>query len=407
MHKKKADLFIDLPFALLQGQLAFLLRHGVMWFWGHFFAASLLVFLRWLEAEQPLLLAALWYAATVVLGGWLWVFGRSFAPTPAYAHVSDSVKAFGRRYLLYSTLLSALWGVSGVILFSTQVLMQATHVLLLVAALIIAMPMLVLSSVGFYLQIAIVLLPVTINLLWSGQSVQQALAVATLLLGILLVMTSRFVMHLLNDLRKTQLQMQEQAHTDSVTQIANRRFFDEIFNKEWRRAMRSGGTLSLMMIDVDHFKRYNDRHGHHAGDQCLQRIAQSMKTVVGRASDVVARHGGEEFAILLPNTELEDAVKLAETLRKHVEELRILHADGALPRIVTVSIGVACCTPSYLGNAAQPDAAAIYPATLLNAADRALYRAKRNGRNQVAQERCVQALLVAPMTPATVTTHAA
>ena len=407
MNKKNADLFVDLPSALLQGQLAFLLRHGAMWFWGNFFAASLFVFLHWLEGEQPVLLAALWYVAIVALGGWRWAFGQSFAPTPAYAHTPDSVRAFGRRYLIYSTLLSALWGVSGVILFSTQVLVQATHVLLLVAAVIAAMPVLALSSVGLYLQIGVVLSPVTINLLWSSQPAQQALAVATLLLGVLLVMTSRFVTHLLNDLRKTQLQMQEQAHTDPVTQIPNRRFFDAIFKTEWRRAARDSNTLSLLMVDVDHFKRYNDKHGHHEGDKCLQRIAQSMKTVTRRASDVVARHGGEEFAILLPNTELEDAVKLAEVLRKNVEELRIPHADGALPRIVTVSIGVACCTPSRLGESQQPDAAVIYPAMLLNSADRALYRAKRNGRNQVAKEQCGQSMLILPVAPVAVTTHAA
>jgi diguanylate cyclase (GGDEF)-like protein len=269
------------------------------------------------------------------------------------------------------------------------------------------MPVLALSSLGLYLQIGVILSPITINLLWAGSLEQQALAAATLLLGALLAMTSRFVTHLLSDLRQAQLQMQEQAHTDPVTQIANRRFFDVIFKTEWRRAARDGNTLALLMVDVDHFKRYNDKHGHHEGDKCLQRIAQSMKTVTRRASDVVARHGGEEFAILLPNTGLEDAAKLAETLRKNVEELRIPHADGALPRIVTVSIGVACCAPSHIGEPQEPSAAVVYPAMLLNSADRALYRAKRNGRNQVAKEQCGQSMLVLPVVSPLVATHAA
>lgn len=408
MNKKNAGLFVDLPSELLQGQLVFLLHQGAIGFWSHFFAASLLVLLHWLTGERPLLLAMLWYTAVVLLSAWRWLLGQSFAPTPTNPDTTDRMKALGRHYLIYSTLLSVLWGISGVILFSTQALLQAVHALLLVTMVIAAMPVLAMSCLGLYLQIGLVLSPLTINLLWSGQSAQQALAVATLLLGILLVMTSRFVARLLNDLRKTQLQMQEQAHTDPVTQIPNRRFFDTIFKAEWRRAARDHHALSLLIVDVDHFKRYNDKHGHHEGDKCLQRIAQTMKTVTRRASDVVARHGGEEFVILLPNTTLEDAVNLAEIVRKNIEALRILHEDGALPRIVTVSIGVACCIPSRLGESPVSDGAMVHPAMLLNAADRALYRAKRNGRNQVAKEQCGQSMLASPITaPVAVTTHAA
>ncbi|QTR50767.1 GGDEF domain-containing protein [Candidatus Thiothrix anitrata] len=407
MNKKNADFFVNSPPALLPGQLAFLLRHGALWFWGNFLAASLFVLLSWAKDDRSLLLVLLWYVAIVALGGWRWSVGQHFAPALNHVHTPEIVSTFGQQYLIYSTVLSALWGVSGVILFSSQMLVQATHVLLLVAAVIAAMPVLALSPLGLYLQIGVILSPITINLLWAGSLEQQALAVATLLLGALLAMTSRFVTHLLSDLRQAQLQMQEQAHTDPVTQIANRRFFDVIFKTEWRRAARDGNTLALLMVDVDYFKRYNDKHGHHEGDKCLQRIAQSMKTVTRRASDVVARHGGEEFAILLPNTGLEDAAKLAETLRKNVEELRIPHADGALPRIVTVSIGVACCAPSHIGESQEMGATVVYPAMLLNSADRALYRAKRNGRNQVAKEQCGQSMLVLPVVAPLVTTHAA
>jgi diguanylate cyclase (GGDEF)-like protein len=334
-----------------------------------------------------------------------WLFGQHFLPSQHYS--PEELQAFGQRYLIYSTLISALWGVSGFILFSQETLIQAVHVLLLSGAVVAAMPVLALSSFALYVQIGAILLPITLNLLLLGGASQQSLAMATTLLGILLAMASRSITSLLNDLHAVQIQVQEQAHTDPVTQIANRRFFDSIFKTEWRRAARERKTLSLLMIDVDHFKRYNDRHGHQAGDQCLQIIAQCIKAVARRASDVVARHGGEEFVILLPDTSLEDAFMLAERVRKGVEEQRIPHSDGAIPRIVTISIGVSSCTPSTPHDPkALNEASVLYPAMLLNAADRALYRAKRNGRNQVAKEGCGEGIIKLSVPPSA-TTHAA
>ncbi|MDD5391909.1 MAG: GGDEF domain-containing protein [Thiothrix sp.] len=408
MNKKKTGSPSNIPPVVLHGQIAFLSRHGSIWFWGNLFAASLFVLLRWVEGDENMALLLIWYTAVVAMGVMRWLFGQQFLPTSAYAHTQEELNAFGQRYLFYSTLISALWGASGIVLFSPQDLIQAVHVLLLATAVISAMPVLALSRFALYVQITIIMLPITLNLVLLNDTAHQSLAVAALLLGVLLAMASQFVTHLLNDLHAAKLQMQEQAHTDPVTQIPNRRFFDSIFKTEWRRAGREGKNISLLMIDVDHFKRYNDRHGHHAGDQCLQIIAQCIKAVARRASDVVARHGGEEFVILLPDTSLEDAAKLAERLRKSVEEQRIPHSDGAIPRIVTVSVGVSCCTPSTPhDNATNEDTGLVYPAMLLNAADRALYRAKRNGRNQISKENCGQEVIKLPLSPAPAVTHAA
>lgn len=393
---------------ILQGQMTFLARHGSIWFWGNLLAASLFVLLRWAEGNENMLLLLVWFGAIMTINIMRWLFGQRFLPSQHYS--PEELQAFSQRYLIYSTLVSALWGVSGVILFSQEALIQAVHAVLLAGAVVAAMPVLAMSSFALYIQIGAILLPITLSLLLWGDTAHQSLAMATALLGILLAMASRSITHLLNDLHSVQIQMQEQAHTDPVTQIANRRFFDNIFKTEWRRAARDGKTISLLMIDVDHFKRYNDRHGHHAGDQCLQIIAQCIKTVARRASDVVARHGGEEFVILLPDTRLEDAVMLAERVRKNVEEQRIPHSDGAIPRIVTVSIGISSCTPAAPRHAQNmEEATAVYPAMLLNAADRALYRAKRNGRNQVAREQCGEGVIklsTPPPASATVT-HAA
>ncbi|OGB27123.1 MAG: hypothetical protein A3I66_14260 [Burkholderiales bacterium RIFCSPLOWO2_02_FULL_57_36] len=161
--------------------------------------------------------------------------------------------------------------------------------------------------------------------------------------------------------------------TDALTGLANRRRFDDVFAAEWLRAIRPQIPLSLVMIDIDHFKQYNDHYGHQAGDICLQRVAQALSHGLRQGSDLVARYGGEEFAIILPGAELAAAYRVAERVRTAVAALgepHMLASHG----IVTVSIGIATLTPS----------AQIAFDQLFRNADTALYQAKHNGRNQVA-----------------------
>ncbi len=153
--------------------------------------------------------------------------------------------------------------------------------------------------------------------------------------------------------------------TDDLTGIANHRQFREFLDQEWRRALRGGFAISLMMLDVDHFKKYNDRHGHLAGDECLRRVAQALKESVNRPSDLAARYGGEEFAIVLSGTPLESALPMAERIRETV-------AASENPQ-VTISIGLAALRPAESNDSAQ----------LIAAADACLYRAKQAGRNRV------------------------
>jgi diguanylate cyclase (GGDEF)-like protein/PAS domain S-box-containing protein len=162
------------------------------------------------------------------------------------------------------------------------------------------------------------------------------------------------------------------AATDGLTGLANRRSFDETFDREWRRARREETPLALLMIDADKFKALNDRYGHPQGDRCLKAITAAIAERVRRPGDLAARYGGEEFAVLLPGTEAAGAHSLAEDIRRAVLALGIEHAGSAEGR-VTVSIGAACVIPG--------DATA--PAQLLAAADAALYAAKANGRNRV------------------------
>ena len=163
------------------------------------------------------------------------------------------------------------------------------------------------------------------------------------------------------------------SYADGLTGIANRRRFEEVLDLEWRRASRAGLPLAIAMVDIDHFKRYNDAQGHQRGDDCLVRVAHALAGSLHRAGDFVARYGGEEFVVVLPGSDEEQAVSYAETLRRGIEALAIPHAGSATADVVTVSVGVAAAVP-------EPGAP---PAALVEAADRALYAAKRGGRNRV------------------------
>jgi diguanylate cyclase (GGDEF)-like protein len=174
-------------------------------------------------------------------------------------------------------------------------------------------------------------------------------------------------------LRDQALELRSQSYSDGLTGIANRRHFDMAIEKEVRRAKRSATPLSLMMIDIDSFKAYNDHYGHQQGDDTLINVACTLSAMLQRPHDLIARYGGEEFAVILPELGAIEAAHMAEALRRTIVELNIDHAWAVGCQHVTVSIGLA--TQSADNPVEVP--------AVLGAADRALYIAKRNGRNQV------------------------
>jgi diguanylate cyclase (GGDEF)-like protein/PAS domain S-box-containing protein len=177
------------------------------------------------------------------------------------------------------------------------------------------------------------------------------------------------------------------ALTDGLTEIANRRAFDEALIREWKRTLREGSQISLVLLDIDYFKEFNDQYGHQVGDDCLRAVAHAVAETI-RASDIAARYGGEEIAAILPSTNTVGAVEVAEKVRSAVESLQITHEgnpEGG--SFVTVSAGVATALSRQGGTMKMPE-------SLLLAADNALYKAKREGRNRVAT-----ALLVAYKEP--------
>lgn len=186
-------------------------------------------------------------------------------------------------------------------------------------------------------------------------------------------------------LQQANVVLQRLSLVDAVTDVANRRQFDRALADEWARAIRAGTSIALVLVDVDHFKPYNDRYGHPAGDDCLRRMAAVLARTLLRAGDVVARYGGEEFAAILPLTDAEAATAIAERMRKSVEALRMPH--GAVPLgVVTISGGVAAARPEMGANALD----------LVARADAALYEAKAAGRNRVVTASDADAVPVRP-----------
>lgn len=175
------------------------------------------------------------------------------------------------------------------------------------------------------------------------------------------------------ELEAANRKLEDLSSTDALTGLANRRRFDTVWELEWQRALRQGFALAVAMIDVDHFKDYNDHYGHQAGDDCLRRLAQVLAAASQRSGELAARYGGEEFVIVLPAVNAEDAMASAERIRSAVQALNIVNAVDIPAGMLTVSIGVACRVPTAYDS----------PASLLRAADAALYEAKHQGRNRV------------------------
>jgi diguanylate cyclase (GGDEF)-like protein len=206
---------------------------------------------------------------------------------------------------------------------------------------------------------------------WETEFLQELV----IQLGIAIQQTELYEkLHKLNkQLTSANRKLQRLATIDGLTQVANRRYFNEYLNKEWRRLMRDNQPISLILCDIDYFKFYNDNYGHQLGDECLQKVARQMQNAIRRPADLVARYGGEEFAIILPNTDYQGAIYVAEKMTNKIQSSHIPHAKSLVNNYITMSVGVVTTLPC----------AETSPEMLINAADQALYEAKLGGRNQI------------------------
>ena len=243
------------------------------------------------------------------------------------------------------------------------------------------------DKLSFNLFFLSLLLPITIQNFFIGDRFHVYLGIC----GIIYIIIIRYLFSLNhNNLREsiylrlanielveslsiTNKKLEQLSTIDELTKLANRRQFDWSLKKEISRARRTKSSLSLIMVDIDHFKNYNDTYGHVKGDECLQLIAKTIQRNTQRPGDLVARYGGEEIAIILPETTTEGALNFANTIHDAIQELKIEHIESATNPHVSVSIGVATTKPGK--NISEKE--------LISEADRALYQAKKTGRNRV------------------------
>ncbi len=180
----------------------------------------------------------------------------------------------------------------------------------------------------------------------------------------------------ISERKRLEQELEALALKDGLTGLANRRSFDEMLERSWRHTLREGGEMALLLMDIDHFKKFNDAQGHQAGDDCLRVVAETISRFGRRPTDLACRYGGEEFAIILGQAEPDAAVEIGEEIRAAIAGLRIPHETASGDRFLTVSIGVATAVARTGGSIRMPE-------SLLQAADHALYKAKANGRNRV------------------------
>lgn len=174
-------------------------------------------------------------------------------------------------------------------------------------------------------------------------------------------------------LGKVNEKLQKLATLDGLTQVANRRRFEEYFYQEWQRAFREKRPISIIMCDIDDFKPYNDAYGHQAGDECLQQVSQAMSAAAMRPGDLVTRYGGEEFTLILPNTKIDGANDVAQEIKRKLQAQQIPHCQSSVDDCVTLSMGIASIVPT---NEYPPN-------KLIEFADQALYHAKTSGKNRI------------------------
>jgi len=345
------------------------------------------------------LVISLWYGGVDAthIGIWITVLlvanGIRFSLNMHKKHSSDAFNhnAWICQYVLLTTLISAIWGSAGIMLYPNDALIQMVLLILLLSVLVSTAPLMMASRSAFHAQFVAILVPISASMLLHYSETGYVLLITALFsLTLTILLASHYIHQVILELRDTQDALKLQADTDQLTQIPNRRSFDRSFKTEWRRSGREKQPVSLLIIDIDNFKQYNDSFGHQAGDYCLKQIAQVINTTAQRPGDIPARIGGEEFAILLPNTDKKGAMTVAERLRTHVNRLMIPRHTNKEGNI-SVSIGISSCAPiSIDGNSDLENLKTdvVYPAMLMKSADHALYKAKNNGKDQIVSEDC-------------------
>lgn len=340
-------------------------RAGTIFIHGAGMAVLLAAFLL---TELPVLPVLAWLAFVLAATGYNCRLGKRLLARerPGLTSISN------RPLIIFSALAGLGWGAAAIFLPFISPKLQLLLILALTATGAASLPRMAALPAIHAAFMAGLFIPVLIGLIMVFGTDRWMMALVVLIFWGVLTSEARQAHADLVEVYGARQTLREEASNDKLTGIPNRRQFDATLEMEWRRAQRLGVPLSLAMIDVDLFKKFNDRFGHQAGDVCLAKVAKALADGPRRASDLVARYGGEEFVMLLFHTARDDAIRVAEKVREAVLALEISHPD-APAGIVSISVGGATCIPGH------HDAAE----ALMLAADNALYDAKSSGRNRV------------------------
>ncbi|MCB1761833.1 MAG: GGDEF domain-containing protein [Gammaproteobacteria bacterium] len=343
------------------------MSHSLFVFLGNIAACSTLSAGLWKQVPQGLLLA--WMGVMVLFSTVRWLIGRGFPQGPLS---STETRYWERRFILSVAVSGALWGVAGGLFFVSDHrdsnLYLALHIVSMCAA---AAATLSYHRIAYPVFLLPAIVPITVNMIWDGVSTSKIMGFVLPFYFTLLYMLSREIYQTAHESFLARINSQYLAMFDYLTGVTNRRAFEETMEREWYRAMRERRMLALVIADIDNFKLCNDTYGHQMGDRMLKKVATLLEKRIRRGADLVARIGGEEFALILPDTDLSGAVALAESIRQDMRVSASRESDET-PKL-TMSFGVASLLPE----------ASLDPGILFRRADAAVYEAKRKGRDRV------------------------
>jgi len=364
--------------------------------------SAVFVWIFWSVTDHAILLV--WLAGSILISGIrLLFFGAFLRRDPD----EERIRYWGNGFVLVTFLQGSLWGAAESIFIPVEDPIYTVIVAMWIVGLSAA-------SVGAYsahLKVLLaffipVVLPGTIHLFLIGGQLNTALGIAICVYALVMMRATIPINRSMIDAIKLNFDLEREIEErknierklreistkDGLTGLSSRRHFDEVLENEIRRAQRSSHPLSLILLDVDYFKAFNDTYGHLEGDACLQRISRSIEKIINRPGDLASRYGGEEFVVILPNTDADSAYEIAEAIRKAVQRLEIPHVGSKLigPKLVTISAGVSTVEPA-IGTA---------PSDIIRPADSALYQAKAAGRNRIIMDCRRSGTVDEPFSPA-------
>lgn len=311
--------------------------------------------------------AGAWYAWLLIAHAWHWWLGRLDFIS---ANVSIELARIN-RHIMAAGMAGLGWGALSIALPLLGRSSKAAILIIMLIAVIVALPRLVVFLPIFFAFAIGVYAPLLLATPFLDFETLHMVLVILVVVGATLWASASEVRKILIDVLLKQISSEQASWEDRLTGIGNRRSFDANMATTWAQASRAKVPLSLMMVDVDFFKKFNDSYGHQSGDECLRQVAAALDSCARRTGDSVTRYGGEEFAVVLFHTPLNEARNISESMLTAVQKLNIRH-EQSTHDIVTISMGIATIVPTMENNMQQ----------LIEEADKALYRAKENGRNR-------------------------